>query len=179
MKDEPLAAAEAVALLRENASRLAALTERVSRRRLHAAPEPDEWSPSEILAHVRACSDVWGGNIVKILDSAQPTFPGVNPRTWIKRTDYPDWPFDKALRAFTAQRAELLSRLDALAPRDWERSATVTAYGQANRRTLRSYASQLAEHERTHVQQIERAVTPAPEVAVPASRSSLARTRRR
>jgi hypothetical protein len=51
------------------------------------------------------------------------------------------------------------STLDALAPDDWERTATVTSYGQANERTLRSYASQLAKHERTHVRQIERTLT--------------------
>jgi hypothetical protein len=52
---------ESLALLRENASRLAALTVGVKHSQLHAAPEIGEWSPNEILAHVRACCDVWGG----------------------------------------------------------------------------------------------------------------------
>ena len=78
----------------------------------------------------------------------------------MKQTDYRQWPFEEALRAFSAQREELLSTLDALTPDGWERTATVTSYGQANERTLRSYASQLAKHERTHVRQIERASTP-------------------
>ena len=81
------------------------------------------------------------------------------PRTWAKRTDYQDWRFEDAFRAFAAQRGELLGTLDALTPGEWERTATVTAYGQANQRTLLSYASKLATHERTHVRDLERSLT--------------------
>ncbi len=156
----PLTREEALALLRENASRLAAVARRVPRDRLHVGARPDEWSPSDVLAHIRACCDVWGGNIARILAEEHATFAGTNPRTWMRRTDYPEWPFANALRAFSAQRKKLLATLDALTSKDWERTATVTAYGQANERTLRSYASQLAKHERTHVQQIESSVGP-------------------
>ena len=76
----------------------------------------------------------------------------------MKRTDYPEWQFEEAARAFAAQREALLETLAALTPAGWQRTATVTSYGQANERTLLSYASQLAKHERTHVRQIERAL---------------------
>ncbi len=149
---------EAVGALGENASRLAAITDGVAHEQLHTAPAQDEWSPNDVLAHMRACCDVWGGNIEKILASEHATFAGINPRTWIKKTDYPAWEFEAALRAFQDQRAKLLSTLGALTPADWERTATVRAYGQPNERTLISYATQLAMHERTHVRQIEKAV---------------------
>ncbi len=161
MQETPLTAEESLALLRENARRLAALTGGLPPERLHAAAQPDEWSPNDVLAHIRACCDVWGGNIAKILANDHPTFAGMNPRTWMKRTDYPEWRFEEALRAFSAQREELLSTLDALTPDDWERTAFVTSYGTVGfDRTLRSYASQLAKHERTHVRQIERTLHP-------------------
>ena len=156
MKEVPLTAEESLELLRENAARLALLTAGQPPERLHTAPQPDEWSANDILAHIRACCDVWGGNIARILADDHPTFAGMNPRAWMKRTDYPDWPFEAGLSAFAAQREELLATLDALKPEGWERAATVKAYGQANERTLRSYASQLAKHERTHVRQIDR-----------------------
>lgn len=163
MKEEPLTAEESLALLRENASRLAALTGGLPTERLHTAPQPDDWSPNDVLPHIRACCDVWGANnIGRILAAKHPTFAGTNPRTWMKRTDYPQVPFEEALRAFLAQREELLHILEGLTPDDWERSATVTSGGQANERTLRSYASQLAKHERTHVRQIERTLNPKP-----------------
>jgi len=98
---------------------------------------------------------VWGRNIAKILAEEHATFAGVNPRTWIDRTNYLEVPFKAALSAFARQREELLAMLDGLSPADWERSATVTAYGQAHEKTLRFYASKLARHERIHVRQIE------------------------
>ena len=158
MKEGLLTADEALALLSENAARLAAFTERVPSGRLHDAPSPEEWSPNDVLAHIRACCDVWGGNIARILAEEHPTFPGMNPRTWMKRTDYPQWRFEEASRTFATQREALLTTLLALTPDGWERTATVISYGQSNQRTLRSYASQLAKHERTHVRQIERAL---------------------
>ena len=156
MKEPLLTADEALALLGENAARLAALTGGLPSEGLHRSPHPDEWSPNDVLAHIRACCDIWGGNIARILAEEHPTFPGLNPRTWMKRTDYPRWQFEEASRAFAAQREALLITLIALALDGWERTATVTSYGQANERTLLSYASQLATHERTHMRQIER-----------------------
>jgi hypothetical protein len=159
MKETPLTADAAMALLRKNAERIAELANGVAPELLQTAPETDEWSPNDVLAHIRACCDVWGRNIARIIANDHPTFAGMNPRTWMKRTDYPERQFREGLHAFTVQREELLKALAALPSADWERTATVTSYGQSNERTLRSYASQLAMHEREHVRQIERAVT--------------------
>jgi hypothetical protein len=38
---------------------------------LLATPGPDEWSANDVLAHLRACSDVWGGHIAAILQKHQ------------------------------------------------------------------------------------------------------------
>lgn len=157
MKEQPLSAEQAVALLRENAAQLASLTAGVPPERLHAAP-PGEWSANDILAHMRACCDTWGGNIARILADEHASFAGMNPRAWMKKTDYPTWQFADAHAAFAQQREALLETLAALPPAHWERTATVRAYGQFNERTLRSYASQLATHERTHVGQMARAL---------------------
>jgi uncharacterized damage-inducible protein DinB len=157
VNEEPLTAEKTLAALRDNATRLAAL-DGLPSERLHTAPQPDEWSANEVLAHIRACCDVWGENMARILAEGHPTFAGRNPRTWMKQTDYPEWPFEKALRAFSAKREELLGTLEELTPDEWELSATVTSYGRANERTLRSYASYLATHERGHVRQIEAAL---------------------
>ncbi|HEY8656168.1 MAG TPA: DinB family protein [Candidatus Limnocylindria bacterium] len=158
-----LTAERSLALLRENASHLVSLTRDQPARSLARSPQPDEWSPNDVLAHIRACCDVWGGNIEKILAEEHATFQGVNPRTWLRRTDYPEWPFEKAVRAFSAQRRALLRTLSVLAPQDWERTAAVISYGQLSfERSVRSYASGLARHERTHVRQIEAALAPRP-----------------
>src|SRR4051795_5263604 len=74
---------------------------------LHSRPSADAWSANEILAHLRACADVWGGSITAMIERDHPTLRYVSPRTWIRRTQYTDLPFDASLQAFAAQRVTL------------------------------------------------------------------------
>ena len=60
-----------------------------------------------------------GDCIATILAEDRPTIRAVNPRTWIKKTDYPNLEFRPSLRAFTTQRADLLAVLKALPPEGW------------------------------------------------------------
>ena len=138
--------------------RIAALTAGLAPAQLHTAPAPDEWSANDVLAHLRACADMWGDCIVAIVSQDRPTLRAVNPRTWIKKTDYLEQEFEPSLRAFATQRTELLAVLEPLAPEGWSRAATVTGAGKVLERTVLSYAQRLAVHERPHVKQIERIV---------------------
>ena len=47
-------------LLRDVPTRIAVLTTDLSPEALQRRPTPDEWSANEVLAHLRACADVWG-----------------------------------------------------------------------------------------------------------------------
>jgi hypothetical protein len=143
-------------LLAETPSRLEATTAGLTPAQLRTAPTDDEWSANDVLAHLRACADVWGGCIATIIAEEQPTLRAVNPRTWIEQTAYRELEFRPSLRTFTTQRAELLAVLDLLPPAGWSRAATVTGAGKALERTVLSYARWLAEHERPHVKQIGR-----------------------
>ncbi len=87
-----------------------------------------------------------------------PTLRAVNPRTWIKKTDYPELEFRPSLRSFTTQRADLLAVLEPLPHEGWSRAATVTGAGKVLERTVLFYAQWLARHERQHVKQVERIV---------------------
>jgi hypothetical protein len=149
---------EVLALLAATPPRLAALAARVEPAQLQAAPAPAEWSANDVLAHLRACADVWGDCIAVMLAEDRPTLRAVNPRTWIKQTDYRDLAFAPSLRAFATQRAELLAVLEPLPPADWSRAATVTGAGNVLERTVFSYAQRLARHERPHLKQVERIV---------------------
>jgi hypothetical protein len=126
---------------------------------LRAAPNDGEWSANDVLAHLRACADVWGSCIAAIIAEERPTLRAINPRTWITQTDYRELEFRPSLHAFAAQRAELLAVLEPLPPESWSRAATVTGAGKTLERTVLSYARWLAEHERPHVKQIARLVT--------------------
>ena len=147
-----------LALLTEAPPGIAEMTAGLSPDQLRARPAPDGWSLNDVLAHLRSCEDVWGGCVKTIVAEDKPAFRAVNPRTWIKQTNYLDLEFRPSLRAFARQRAELLAVLEALPPEGWARSATVSVAGKPYQRTVLWYAGGLATHERSHVKQIKRMV---------------------
>ena len=156
----PLAPIDQILDLLESAPiRIAEATANLSEAQLHTAPGPDEWSANDILAHLRACSDMWGKYIQRILAEDSPTFRAINPRQWIKKTDYLDLNFHPSFESFSAQRADLLSILKPLPQKDWARSATVTGAGKPLILTIHSYGDRLAIHERSHVKEITRLTT--------------------
>jgi hypothetical protein len=147
-------------ILKETLPRLAAMTAGLTPDQLHTIPAAGEWSVNEVLAHLRACNEVWGGYyMMTILAQDHPTIKAVNPRTWIKNTDYLEQPFSSSLRAFTRQRKRLLAVLEPLPPRDWSRTNTLVGAGKPLQQTLHSHADGLARHERAHIKQIERIVS--------------------
>ena len=155
MRDRLLTIEQNLSILAITPVRLAGLTRGLTAAQLLTAPGPGEWSARDVIAHLRACSDMWGGYILQILRQEHPTFKAVNPTTWIKQTNYPEQEFQPSLQAFTAQRDELLAVLKPLPPEAWSRTATVTGAGKPLELTLHSYAQRLANHERTHIRQIE------------------------
>jgi hypothetical protein len=158
MADRPLPIEQILTMLAGAPPRLAALTANLAPAQLRTPPAPDEWSANDVLAHLRSCTDVWGDCIAKMLAEDRPTIRAVNPRTWIKSTNYLEQEFQPSLRAFAAQRAQLLAVLEALPADEWSRAATVTGAGKILERTVHAYAQWLATHERPHVKQIERIV---------------------
>jgi hypothetical protein len=153
---QPLPTEKILALLAEAPERIAAVTAGVPPARLQRSPGLEAWSANDVLAHLRSCADMWGGSIAAILAADRPTLRAVNPRTWIKQTNYPVLPFRRSLRAYSAQRAELLALLKPLPPEAWSRAATVTGAGRVLERSVQFYAEWLATHERAHVKQIAR-----------------------
>jgi len=150
---------QVLTILSGSPQRIATLTAGLAPAQLHTALNPGEWSANDVLAHLRACNDVWGSNIVAIITQDQPTYKGVNPRAWIKKTDYLEQEFRPSLLTFTMQRTALLAALEALPPESWSRTAIVIdMIGKRLERTVLSYADALARHERTHLKQVERIV---------------------
>jgi hypothetical protein len=146
---------EVLNLLPRTPARIAELTAELTPGQLHAIPKPDEWSINDVLAHLRACADVWGDCIEMIVAQNESTLRAVNPRTWIKKTGYPDQEFMPSLQAFTTQRGKLLALVETLEPHRWAHTATVTGAGKPLQLTVLSYAQRLARHERSHIKQIK------------------------
>ena len=156
--DQPLTIDEILTRLEEQPKAIAGLTAGLPQARLHSPPKPGEWSATDVLAHLRSCSDMWGKYIATIVAEDHPTIRAMNPTTWIKSTNYPDMEFAPSWRAFAKQRSELLAFLRPLPKAAWSRTATVTGAGRPRDRTVHEYARWLANHERTHVKQIGRIV---------------------
>lgn len=155
-RDPDLTREQILALLRANPEAIAAATSGLGDAALARDPAPDAWSAVTILAHLRACSDQWGGACLAILAADRPTIRAIGPRSWVKRTDYATQRFSVSFATFLAQRESLLAVLEPLAAADWSRSAIVTGAGPVMERTLTWYALGLADHERQHVRQMER-----------------------
>jgi hypothetical protein len=147
-----------LSLLSETPKQIARIARGRSQRQLHAKPEPDAWSAQEILAHLRACADVWGGSIERMLTEDHPTIRYVSPRGWIRKTDYLNQDFRDSLRAFADRRAVLVKTLNKLEAKAWSRRATFTATTLGRDATVMSYATRIAEHEVGHLGQLQRTV---------------------
>lgn len=158
MPRRSLTSEQVLTMLAATPPRIAALTAGLPPAHLQTAPKHDGWSANDVLAHLRACADMWGTCIAAMLAEDTPTLRAVNPTTWIRKTDYREQEFQPSLHAFTTQRADLLAVLEPLPPEGWSRAATITGAGKVLERTVLFYAQWLAGHERTHFKQIERIV---------------------
>jgi hypothetical protein len=141
--------------LADTSHRLNSLSNGLDKTQLHFRSDEEPWSANDILAHLRACSDVWGKSILAMISQEHPTLRYISPRTWMRKTNYADQDFHVSLEAFTKQRNELLEALKALNINDWSRGATFTGTTKGREQTILSYAQRIARHENDHCIQIE------------------------
>ena len=146
--------AQVLEQLRLTPVRLRELSRGVDDELLATRPAGDEWSPRDVLAHLRACCDRWGEAATRIVLEDDPTIRGINPRHWIEQTDYPSLTWGTSLRAFVRQRRSLLGVLEPLTDAQWERTGTTVGAGAPLTHSVYFYAEHLARHERTHLKQL-------------------------
>jgi uncharacterized damage-inducible protein DinB len=141
--------------LAETPRRIAFADRNLENSRLQFRPDENSWSVNDILAHLRACADVWGKSILAMITQDHPTLRYVSPRTWIKKTDYLELEFHQSLVAFTRQREKLVKSLEPLAIADWSRGATFTGTTRGREQTVLNYVQRMTQHENEHCEQIE------------------------
>lgn len=142
--------------LADTPEQIAQIARGCSARQLQQKPSPDAWSARDIVAHLRACAEVWGRSISRMIAEDRPTIRYVSPRGWIKKTDYLEKDFADSLRQFSEARSELLDALGMLEARAWSRGATFTGTTLGREATVLSYAKRIAEHESVHLAQLRR-----------------------
>lgn len=147
---------EVMEILRTTVPRLEELTHGMSQKRLSTLTDYG-WSVNDQLAHLRACHDVLGGNMLRIVREDHPSWKGMSPRAWQKQTDYFDWKFAPAFEAFRTQRAELLQILEPLPRPGWDRTATVSVPpNKTFEYSTLYYGRWMARHERSHLKHMAR-----------------------
>lgn len=149
--------ADLVTSLASTVERIEAATMHLDAAQLVASARVGEWSPNEVLWHIRASADVYGEHIARILDEHEPRWRHVSPRARMKKTRYDQLSFADSLAAFKEQRAQLVSRLEGLTPGAWERAALVrVAHRDSDwRLTLQERVRGMANHEEVHCAQLE------------------------
>lgn len=150
---------EIMAILPATVPRLSELTRDLAPDDFLAPPEPDGWSVNDVLAHLRACQDVLGRSIERIVVEDRPSWRRMSPRTWHTKSGYGDWSFERAFETFAEQRAAFLDVISPLPPEAWARTATVTeGPGKVVERSARFYGDWLAGHERDHLADLPRII---------------------
>ena len=152
----PIDHATVLKLLMATPLRIAGASKNMNKDQLRRKPAADSWSANEVLAHLRACADVWGSSIMAMLTQDRPTLRYVSPRTWIKKTNYADLEFGVSFRAYANQRKDLLKVLRTLSHDDWLRGASIKVAKKRREETVLSYAERMARHEAGHCEQVER-----------------------
>ena len=108
-----------------------------------------------MVAHLRACADVWMFSIYAMLAEDEPALPDLDERKWAKVTAYTELEFYDLLQVYALQRAELINVLRDLPTESWARSATIAG----RKHTVFSQVRRMALHEVEHCEQIEQSLT--------------------
>jgi hypothetical protein len=138
-------------LLEETPKRIELSLAGLDASRLSLAPGLRQWSGVEILAHLRACEDLWSYSIYAMLAETQPILALLDERRWAKTTGYASLDFQTSFEIFKLKRAELLRVLRNLSEESWSRSATI----EGRSHTVFSQARRMALHEQEHCSHIE------------------------
>ncbi|MEO8611947.1 MAG: DinB family protein [Chloroflexota bacterium] len=150
MKITPAEITKYLAMLEAIPLTVASRTAGLSEDQLRWSPGKKDWSIVEVLAHLRACTEIWSFSIYAMLAEDKPVFPLLDERRWAKAARYASFTFQSAFQIFCLQRQELMAVLKPLEIETWARSATI----EGRNHTVFSQARRMALHETEHLHQI-------------------------
>jgi hypothetical protein len=145
-----------IELLKQGPRRIKKVIRGVETARLYVRTDEEPWSISDILVHLRACSDVWGATIMNMLATDNPIQAYKSPRAFMNKPKYQDQEFDVALETYTLERKKLINVLTKLDDVGWSRPGTYTGVTPRHRdQTVLSLSKRMINHEQPHLDQIE------------------------
>jgi hypothetical protein len=112
-----------------------------------AARRDGDWSPAEVLAHLRASDDILAYRAYAILVRDNPPLPAYDERRWAELAGYAAAPFLNSLDVYAKKRADLVTLLNRASLGDWERTGSHEVRGSLS---LWDTMMTLVEHEEEH-----------------------------
>ncbi len=144
------------AILRSTPAALSTLLEGHSPEVLLRQPSPGEWSPTEVLCHLRDVDrEVNLKRLQVIKASHNPFISGQDTDRWAVERQYQQQDCLEAISDFLHTRMQLLDLLESLTDTDWERTARHAIFGPTR---LFELVHIIASHDRLHVRQVFQAL---------------------
>lgn len=140
-----------LAVLRATPAVVHAFSEQLDSSNWVENPQPDEWSYTEIMCHLRDVdAEVNTPRINNVLEEVNPFLPGIDSDKWAHERLYYCQSGPEAMRDFTNSRIQLLDLLDSLESVDWERPARHAIFGPTS---LKELVGIIVGHDQLHIQQ--------------------------
>jgi len=114
-----------------------------------------EWSPVQVLAHVRAANDILEPRIFHVLVRENTPLVAYDDGVWAQVARYAMLPITESLETMKHKRKELVHMLKGISQQDWQRTGTHEVRGPMSVFELASY---VADHDEEHIAQIEASI---------------------
>ncbi len=147
-----------LAVLRSTAAALNTLCRQIATGSWNQRPQLDEWSPVEILCHLRDVEqEVNLPRLNKVLGEPNPFIPGQDTDAWAQERTYLDQNGELALISFVSSRMQLIEMVSRLDESDWQRPARHAIFGPTN---LQELVRIITGHDRLHIRQLYSIINP-------------------
>lgn len=119
-------------------------------------PQPEEWSPTEVLCHFRDVEvEVNLPRLNILLQNSNPFIPGIDTDRWADERGYIKQDGPLALQEFVSSRIKTLDLLTDLSPEDWNRPARHAIFGPTS---LTELVRIMAGHDQMHIRQLHQLI---------------------
>lgn len=144
-----------IARLRTTGRDLVALVSGVPQRRLAKQPADGGWAPATIVSHLADAELVYSTRIRSVITDDKPYLPGYDQDAWAERFAVFDEDVKDVLARWRSLRDANLRLLESLEEAEWKQTGVRPEKGE---QTLLQMVHDLAEHDRSHLDQIRRAL---------------------
>jgi len=140
-----------IAVMISTPAAISGLLKQVSGPDLTRRPNPNEWSLTEIICHLRDTElEVNLPRLRLLLEIEEPFIPARITAEWAKERSYNDQDLFQALGDFTSARMQMVDLLRGLTV-EWQRKARHAIFGPTDLHELVKF---MAEHDKLHIRQI-------------------------